>query len=707
MPVMFYLNGLFFARSVAKHGYVATLQDRGRRLFVPFWFFSTIAVVVMVLYSSYTNSVETWPTAGDLWRWFVPILDPQGAPWQQGWIARPLWYLRAYLWVMAAAPLLLWGLRRAPRLLLAFLSVTVIGMELAFHTRLWEIQDFALYSLFFLVGALVSAGTTTSPRWLNRVGVLLIAASLCVALLLKPEGFVANNSHTVLLVSGTGWLMLAIGCREVLSRFGARLAGPLSTMSSRSLSVYLYHAPMLGIGWVLVGKIAVPHSIVKTLAATLIGVILTWAAVGFAGWAEASAVSFKREALKLGRTWRVTIVAAALSVCVVLPSVSASLPPTPSQAPTSDIDVTAAEAAVLLGAGSDSETQALDIDPIQENELDPSRGTQATPPPALQPVPEIGDLAPEVSAEDSAELEALLSTWVSKNKVGAVEVAVLKPGVARWASAVDAAGAKVENAPGVQFASVTKSFTGSLVLRAIDEGRLSIDQELGVLAVAPWFSLAEHTTIRELLTHQSGIVSYSLSETYKEDWRDVYDWESALRAAEKDGLLFAPGSKTEYSSTNFILLGLLLEQVYGTPIDALITNELLEPLALRDTKVLSPSPGAPGSGTGNMFGSMDDTLRWGFARWRESAILGDTSSALSKYLGAATHLGLAEFGYCPCQKKVRDTRDFFAAVGHDGGEHTLRWYRGPDVIISIHTNRFADPSTDAFIADVIRVITKP
>ena len=392
---------------------------------------------------------------------------------------------------------------------------------------------------------------------------------------------------------------------------------------------------------------------------------------------------------------------------MLLPSAVVTLPPTPSRAPTSAVDITPAEAAVLLGSGTQSSHQAQGTGASPANQVEQGRTGGFSPPPALKPVPEVESLAPAVSSAVAAELEELLSAWVTKNEIGAVEVAFLKPGVGWWRAAVDAEGASVKPAPGVQFASVTKSFTGSLVLRAIDEGRLSIDQELGILAVAPWFTLAEHTTIRELLTHQSGIVSYSLSDTYKVDWHDVYDWESALKAAEKDGLLFQPGSKTEYSSTNFILLGLLLEETYGVSVEDLIQRELLEPLGLIDTKVLPPSPGAPGSGTGNMIGSMEDTIRWGFARWREASVLGQTSSSLSEYIGAKTHLGLAEFGYCPCRKNALDKRDYFAAVGHDGGEHTLRWYRGPDVIVSIHTNRFADPSTDAFIADVIRVITAP
>ena len=707
MPIMFFLNGFFFASSASKRGYVATFQDRAKRLFVPFWLFSALAVATMVVYAAYAHNDQVWPTTNDLWRWFVPILDPHGAAWQQGWISRPLWYLRAYIWVMAAAPALLWFLRRTPRLLLISLSVTVLAMELAFNTELWEVQDFVMYALFFVVGAHTARDTMLAPSWARGAGVLLIVVSFLVALVLKPEGFVANNSHTVSLVSGAGWLLLAIGYRSALSRLGERLGGVLRSFSARSLTVYLYHAPMLGVGWVLAGKVGGVPSFVRVVGATFIGALLTWATVGSVGWVEDVAASLKLRSRSFVRAWRVALVAPALVACLVLPSVSVALPPTPSRAPTAAIFVTPAEAAVLLGVADDAQPGDVRPGRVQETHLDPTRGAQAAPPPVLKPVPKIEDLAPEVTDDVALELEILLSAWVTKNKVGAVEVAVLKPGVAHWRSAVDASGNQVKNAPGVQFASVTKSFTGSLVLRAIDEGRLSIDGELGLLDAAPWFVLAQHTTIRELLSHQSGLVSYSLSETSKADWRDVFDWESALRAVEKDGLLFAPGSKTEYSSTNFILLGLLLEQVYGQPIEELITTQLLNPLDLRDTKVQPSSPGAPGSGTGNMYGSMDDTLRWAFARWRGDAVLGPVSSALSKYVGAATHLGLAEFGYCPCQKKPRNTKDFFAAVGHDGGEHTLRWYRGPDVIISIHTSRFADPATDSFIADVIRTITRP
>lgn len=752
LPVMFYVTGYLFSTGSERHGVARTLGDRARRLLIPYWFFAAVMLAVM-----WTVSGRTWPgRPSELLGWLLPVVDPVGAPWQQGWITEPLWYLRTYTWLLLLAAPLLWLLSRRPLLVLAGLSGGVFAGELLLGVRHWPLQDVLLYGLFFAAGAGTGRGLLR-PRRRD----LLITAGTAVALVAAWTSFrppldgVVNNSHTAHMLVGTVWLALAVAFLPVLRRVAAhaRVGRAVEIVTSRSLSIYLWHAPALGLGYLALARTPLEGTAL-TVTGVLLGAILTAvvtsAVVGVerhGGRRRADRTSLPARLLPSARTGALTAAAAGLvmGTLVAVPPRAVSLPPTPSKAP-EQVDLTENEALAFLlepsdpGAGNvftatpaTPEDSFFTSDPYPSNTdgipvrrggrtrspitAPTSPGTPTTEPVAVpsgpretRPVADWDDIAPLIDDAVRDAVVAAAGDWVRRVKADkgityetGLEIAIVQPGRLRYATTIDKNGEAAPVGDSIPFASITKSFTAALLLRAVEDGRIGMDDPIGRLDAAPWFTLTDGLTLRNLLAHRSGIVNYASTRTWNRDWQVIDGWEPVLRAADDEGRAFPVGSKVEYSSTNYVIAGLLAAQIYRTPIEKLIQEQLLEPLGLRRTRVGQPVPGAPGTGTGNMSGHVTDLARWGVAMWRDKTVLGPTGNALASYTDPVQLIGYGGFSYCPCRSERGKL--VVAGIGANGAEATVRWYPGTDTVIALRVPNGLIPELEELINDLL-IITR-
>lgn len=136
-------------------------------------------------------------------------------------------------------------------------------------------------------------------------------------------------------------------------------------------------------------------------------------------------------------------------------------------------------------------------------------------------------------------------------------------------------------------ASVTKVVaTTSAVMKLVESGK--IDVEAPVSRYLPEFSEAgkELVTIRQLLTHSSGLRSGLLAP--RTEWSGK---DGALKSACAEKLTATPGTFYRYSDINFILLGLVVEKVSGCTLDVFCAREIFTPLRMKDT-AFGPFPAA-------------------------------------------------------------------------------------------------------------------
>ncbi|MGB8944001.1 MAG: serine hydrolase, partial [Streptomyces sp.] len=135
-------------------------------------------------------------------------------------------------------------------------------------------------------------------------------------------------------------------------------------------------------------------------------------------------------------------------------------------------------------------------------------------------------------------------------------------------------------------ASVSKLFTSLLAVQQIERGKLELEAK--VASYLPDFGGAgkQDITVRQLLTHTSGFRAWI--PLYKEPTR-----EGQLRLIWNEAPLNPPGTKYLYSDLNLISLQLVLEEITGRRLDALLRDEITAPLGMHRTRYNPPASWQP------------------------------------------------------------------------------------------------------------------
>ncbi|MER5501126.1 serine hydrolase domain-containing protein [Streptomyces sp. NPDC002561] len=208
--------------------------------------------------------------------------------------------------------------------------------------------------------------------------------------------------------------------------------------------------------------------------------------------------------------------------------------------------------------------------------------------------------APAIAASPAepshAATRQALEAAVAEGVPGAVAQA--RDGRARWA---DTAG-KRKKSDRFRVGSITKTFTATVLLQLQAEGRLDLDDP-----VEKWLPAVvrghghdgRRITVRQLLNHTSGIYSYTEDPGFQEKVfgpgflqhrYDTWTPEQLVAVAMAHEPDFAPGTDWNYSNTNFVLAGMVVEKVTGRPYGKEIGNRIVKPLKLHATSV-------PGTGS--------------------------------------------------------------------------------------------------------------
>ena len=254
--------------------------------------------------------------------------------------------------------------------------------------------------------------------------------------------------------------------------------------------------------------------------------------------------------------------------------------------------------------------------------------------------------------------------------------------------------------------SVTKLFTANLVYRAVDAGLLDLDAPLPQIDAEPEFPYAGEMTVRQLLAHRSGIVNYRDSSRYAADPSSVVGVSDAIASSMADPLASQPGAAPLYSSTNYLLLGRLLEQVTGVDYDALLAQELLQPLGLTSATHLPPDPGEPRFATAGLVADVQDLGRAGLALLRDHVGVSDESYAQMLDIDVDSGMGPGLNGFCPCERQL-DGGVHWYGVGYTGGNTLLAYVPDADVVVTIDVTGGLYGATGHFdaVMDLARRLT--
>lgn len=129
----------------------------------------------------------------------------------------------------------------------------------------------------------------------------------------------------------------------------------------------------------------------------------------------------------------------------------------------------------------------------------------------------------------------------------------------------------------VRIASITKTFTGTIILQLYDEGKLRLSDPIS--KYLPHYPDGDNITIERLGTMTSGIFEYSDDKMFGEESMKNFDKpltpEQLIEVAAKHPPHFPPGKGVYYSNTNFMILAVIIEKITGNDIAAEIEKEYL------------------------------------------------------------------------------------------------------------------------------------
>jgi D-alanyl-D-alanine carboxypeptidase len=161
--------------------------------------------------------------------------------------------------------------------------------------------------------------------------------------------------------------------------------------------------------------------------------------------------------------------------------------------------------------------------------------------------------------------------------------------------------------------SVTKTFTGTVILQLCQSGQLALDDP--VSRYRPDVPNGDRITIEQLMTMRSGLFNYtllrSLNQTMDLHPRQSFDVEHLLELAFRARPNPIPGRDFEYSNTNTVLLGQIAQQLDGRPLAQQFRERLFGPVGMQDT--FMPAVRVSGLPTphpqGYMYGTNVSTLK--------------------------------------------------------------------------------------------------
>lgn len=188
-----------------------------------------------------------------------------------------------------------------------------------------------------------------------------------------------------------------------------------------------------------------------------------------------------------------------------------------------------------------------------------------------------------IPASLQSQIAAAAEQVLAKTGVPSASVAIVQHGSIVYTHAYGKAklDPPTPAAPAMRYSigSISKQFTAAAVLLLQQQGKLSINDP--VSKYLPNLTRANEVTIRMLLSHTSGYQDYWPQDYLMPPMRQATNAQHILDVWGKKPLDFDPGTRWQYSNTNFVIAGRIVEQVSGEPIMKFLQQHIFRPLDMR------------------------------------------------------------------------------------------------------------------------------
>src|ERR1044071_3338141 len=246
----------------------------------------------------------------------------------------------------------------------------------------------------------------------------------------------------------------------------------------------------------------------------------------------------------------------------------------------------------------------------------------------------------------------------------------------------------IPNAPDTRFrlGSIIKQFTAMLTLQLVEQGKIKLDGKITDYLADYRKDIGEKVTVHHLLTHTSGIPSYTDQPGFFENVsRNPYKVSEFVKKYASGDLNFEPGSRFSYNNSGYFLLGAIIEQVTGKSYEQVLKENILDPAGMKNTgydhhntiipKRASGYTKTPDAYTnapyldmsipyaaGSMYSTVEDLYLWDQALYTDKLI-----SAQSKALMYKPFLDDYAYGWVVRNASFKQNDQPVQIIRHDGG----------------------------------------
>ena len=246
----------------------------------------------------------------------------------------------------------------------------------------------------------------------------------------------------------------------------------------------------------------------------------------------------------------------------------------------------------------------------------------------------------------------------------------------------------IPNTPDTRFrlGSITKQFTATATLQLVEQGKIKLDGKITDYLPDYRKDTGDKVTIHHLLTHTSGIPSYTGQPGFFENVsRNPYKVDEFVKKYASGNLEFEPGSKFSYNNSGYFLLGAIIERVTGKPYEQVLKENIFDPLGMKNTgydhhATIIPKRASGYSKTpdgyinavyldmsipyaaGSLYSTVEDLYLWDQALYTDKLL-----SAQSKALMYKPFLENYAYGWAVTNASFKQNDQPVQVITHDGG----------------------------------------
>lgn len=250
----------------------------------------------------------------------------------------------------------------------------------------------------------------------------------------------------------------------------------------------------------------------------------------------------------------------------------------------------------------------------------------------------------------------------------------------------------IPNKPDMKFriGSITKQFTSMLILQLVEQGKIDLEAKLNDYLPDYRKDNGEKVTIHHLLTHTSGIPSYTgLPEFAEKISRNPYSVDEFVKKYCSGDLEFEPGSKFVYNNSGYFLLGAIIEKVTKKKYEDVLKEKIFDPVGMKNSgydhhSTVLEERAAGYSKTfdgynnaeyldmslpyaaGSLYSSVEDLYLWDQALYTEKLLSKKMKELLFKPHVSAMGQKYA-YGWVVGKRSFQKSKEKVTSIAHGGG----------------------------------------